>query len=151
MTVLYWVLIALGLAVVEILTVTFFPIFFAASALIAMVVLLLGGPDWAQWAAFGLAGLVLSGALRPLAQRQLAKGPTLKSAVESVVGRAAVVQVAIDGRAGTGTVLVEGGEVWSAAPAGDAFGQIPSGSDVEVQEIRGATLVVAPVTSAGVR
>ncbi|MEH3054814.1 MAG: NfeD family protein [Patulibacter minatonensis] len=150
MSVLFWVVLAIGLGVIEILSVTFFPIFFSVSALIALVVFLVGGPDWSQWLAFGVGGLVLSGFLRPIAKKQLENGPTLKSRVESLEGRKAVVQVPIDGRAGAGTVLVDG-QVWSARPAGDGFDAIPAGTDVEITEIKGATLIVAPLGATGVR
>lgn len=150
MTVLFWVVLAVGLAVIEILSVTFFPIFFAASALLALGVHVAGGDDWMQWAVFGVGGLVFSAGLRPIAKRQLEKGPTLKSNVESMEGRKGVVQDPIDGRAGTGTVLVQG-QVWSAKPAGDSFATIPEGTDVEIHEVKGATLIVAPLSAAGVR
>ncbi len=149
MSVLFWVVLAIGLAVIEILSVTFFPIFFAASALLALGVYLADGPDWLQWLVFGVGGLVFSGALRPIAKRQLEKGPTLKSNIESMEGRKGVVQEPVDGRANTGTVLV-GGAVWSARPAGDDFATIPEGTDVEIHQVRGATLIVAPLGATGV-
>jgi membrane protein implicated in regulation of membrane protease activity len=150
MSVLFWVVLAVALAVVEMLSATFFPIFFSLSALMALGAYVAGGEDWVQWAVFGVGGLVCSGALRPIAKRQLANGPTLVSTVDSMQGRKAVVRDAIDGRAGTGTVVVQG-DVWSAKPAGDAFATIPAGTDVEIHEVRGATLMVAPLNAAGVR
>ncbi|MBJ7471231.1 MAG: NfeD family protein [Solirubrobacteraceae bacterium] len=143
MSILFWVLMAIGLAVVEIVSVTFFPIFFAASALLAAVVHVSGGSPLLEWAVFGLGGVVLSFGLRPLAKRQLDKGPTLQNSIATMKGRAGVVSTAIDGRAGTGAVTVDG-EVWSAKPAGNGLGQIPAGADVEIHEVRGATLIVAP-------
>lgn len=150
MSVLFWVVLAIGLAVIEILSVTFFPIFFSFSALLALGVYLADGPDWLQWAVFGVGGLIFSAALRPIAKRQLESGPTLKSSIESMEGKRGVVQDPIDGRAGTGTVLI-GGQVWSAKPAGDAFAVIPEGTDVEIHEVKGATLIVAPLSATGVR
>lgn len=150
MSVLFWVVLAIGLAVIEILSVTFFPIFFAASALLALGVYLAGGEDWLQWAVFGVGGLVFSAALRPIAKKQLEKGPSLKSNVEAMEGRKGVVQEPVDGRANTGTVLVNG-QVWSARPAGDVFATIPEGTDVEIHEVKGATLIVSPLGATGVR
>lgn len=149
MSLLFWVGLAIGLAVIEILSVTFFPIFFSFSALLALGVYAAGGEDWVQWLVFGVGGLVFSAALRPIAKRNLEKGPTLKSRVEAMEGRKGVVQDAIDGRAGTGTVVVDG-QVWSAKPAGDAFATIAEGTDVEIHEVRGATLIVAPLSGTGV-
>ncbi|MBO9533797.1 MAG: NfeD family protein [Solirubrobacteraceae bacterium] len=143
MSVLFWVLLAIGLAVIEILSVTFFPIFFSFSALLALGVYLADGEDWLQWLVFGVGGLVFSAGLRPIAKRQLEKGPDLKNPVEEMTGQRGVVEVPVDGRSGTGTVRL-GGQVWTARPE-DAFGQIGAGTDVEVKEVRGATIVVAPL------
>ena len=148
MSVLFWVTMAVGLAVVEILSLTFFPIFFTASAIIALVLQLLDAPDWAQWLAFGAGGLILSGALRPIAKRNLESGPTLKSHSESLVGRTAVVTAAVDGRAGVGSVTIDG-QTWSARPS-DGVSEIARGTDVLIAEIKGATVVVTPPESTGV-
>lgn len=150
MSVLFWVLLAVGLAVIEILSVTFFPIFFSISALAALIVSVAGGEDWVQWAVFGFGGLALCVLLRPIAKRQLEKGPNLKQRVEAMEGRKGVVQQTIDGRAGTGTVVVDG-QVWSARPAGDDFATIAEGTDVEIHQVKGATLVVSPLGAPGVR
>lgn len=145
MSILFWALLAIGLAAIEIVTVTFFPIFFAASALVAFGLELVGAPEWSQWVAFTVGGLLFSALLRPLAQRQLAKGPTLQSNVEALQGRQGVVTTAIDARAGTGAVSIDG-QIWSARAAGDALAvTVPAGADIEVLEVRGATLVVAPL------
>lgn len=144
MSILFWILLAIGLAVVEIVSVTFFPIFFAASAVLAAILQAAGVDPLYQWAMFGLGGLAFSGLLRPVAQRQLERGPTLQSEVESLRGKVAVVTVEIDGRDGTGAVSVDG-DTWSAKPAGNGLAQIGVGLDVEIQEVRGATLIVAPL------
>lgn len=147
MTVMFWILLAIGLAVVEIVTATFFPIFFAASALVAIGLELADAPEWSQWLAFTLGGVVFSGLLRPLAKRQLESGPVLKSGVEQLAGRQAVVTSQIDGRAGTGAVTVDG-QSWTARPAGDPLAvSIPAGADVEILEVQGAVLLVAPLDS----
>ncbi len=150
MSVLFWVLLAIGLAVIEIVSVTFFPIFFTVSALLALAAFLLDANAGIQWAIFGIGGLALSGLLRPVAKRQLDKGPTLRSGIEQLVGRTGVVTTAIDGHGGVGAVSIDG-QVWSARTA-SATGSEPItvGADVEILEVRGATLVVAP-GSTGVR
>lgn len=144
MSVLFWVILAIGLAVVEIVSVTFFPIFFTASALLALVAFAFDlGAGW-QWGIFGVGGLLLSAGLRPIAKRQMDKGPTLRSGIEELVGRAGVVSAPIDGRAGVGAVTVDG-QVWSARAEATAAGPgLQVGDDVLILEVRGATLVVAP-------
>jgi membrane protein implicated in regulation of membrane protease activity len=143
MSILFWVLLAVGLAVIEMLSITFFPIFFSVSAVLALIVYLLDGADWLQWLVFGVGGLLFSAALRPIARRQLQTGPVLKNPVEEMAGRRGVVETPVDGRAGTGTVRLSG-QVWTAVPA-EEFAQIDAGSDVEIKEVRGATLVVSPL------
>lgn len=144
MSVLFWILLAIGLAVIEMVSVTFFPIFFTISAIAAAIVEIAGGDPLTQWLVFGFGGLALSGLLRPIAKRQLAKGPSLQSNVDRLAGRAGMVSTPIDGRAGTGAVTIDG-EVWSAKPYGNDFAQIPAGVDVQIHEVRGATLIVAPI------
>lgn len=146
MSILGWVLMAVALAVVEIITVTFFPIFFAISALFGLAVAAAGGPEWLQWALFGVGGFALSGVLRPIAKRQFESGPTLKSRVEALPGRVAIVTTAIDGAALTGAVTIDG-QVWTARPEQD-LAKLGEGTEVEILEVRGATVVVRPVTGA---
>lgn len=148
MSVLFWMLMAIGLAVIEMISITFFPIFFTVSALVALGLQLAGAPDWTQWLAFGAGGLLLSAGLRPVAKRQLESGPTLKSRTEQLIGRTAVVTAAIDGRSGVGTVSIDG-QTWSAKPLA-GLTEIPYGVDVEIHEVQGATVVVAPSERTGV-
>jgi membrane protein implicated in regulation of membrane protease activity len=145
----FWILAAVVLAVLEIASVVFFPIFFAISALGAMVCSIAGAPDGVQWAVFIVGGLALSAFLRPIAKRQLIDGPSRKSNVESLVGQRFVVETAVDGRASTGTVSVRG-QSWSARPVADELSQIPVGAEVLVVEVHGATLLVSPVPASAV-
>ncbi|MDQ8043964.1 MAG: NfeD family protein [Solirubrobacteraceae bacterium] len=146
MSALFWVILAFGLGVIEILSVTFFPIFFTISAIVALFLEIAGASNSAQWATFGVGGLVLSGVLRPIAKRQLEKGPTLKQRNEGLPGRHGVVTTEIGGHEAVGVVSIDG-QSWSAKPASGQSGAIPAGADVEIIEVRGATLVVAPVST----
>jgi membrane protein implicated in regulation of membrane protease activity len=145
MSVLFWVILAFSLGVIEIISITFFPIFFLASALIALVLQVAGAEDWIQWAAFGVGGLVLSALLRPVAKRQMDKGPTLRSGIEELVGRQGVVTAVIEGSGAVGTVSIDG-QSWSAKSQGP-HDAIAAGANVEILEVRGATLVVAPIST----
>src|ERR1700712_5082014 len=113
MSVIFWVVMAVALGVVEIVSVTLFPVFFSISALVALVFYLAGLPDWSQWLGFVVGGLVLSSVLRPIAKRSLEKGPTLKQGYDELAGRLAVVTIPVDPRAATGTVLIDG-QTWAA-------------------------------------
>jgi membrane protein implicated in regulation of membrane protease activity len=149
MSVLFWVVMAVALGVVEIVSVTLFPIFFSISALVALVFYLADLPDWSQWLVFVVGGLLLSVTLRPIAKRQLDRGPTLKQGFDTLVGRHGVLTVAVDSRSNSGTILIDG-QSWSARSVSDTAAIIPAGTDVEIREVRGATLIVAPPTSTGV-
>ncbi|MDO9353447.1 MAG: NfeD family protein [Solirubrobacteraceae bacterium] len=142
MSILFWVLLAIGLAVIEIVSTTFFPIFFTISALLALIAFVADASAGIQWAIFGIGGLALSGALRPLAKRQMDKGPSLRSGIEELIGRTGVITTAVENR-GVGAVSVDG-QIWSARGAHGASAPIEVGADVEILEVRGATLVVAP-------
>lgn len=144
MSILGWALLAVALAVVEIVTTTFFPIFFAVSALIALGLAAADAPDWSQWLAFGLAGFLFSGLLRPIAKRQFEKGPSLLSLVEQLPGRTALVTTTIDAAHQTGVVSVDG-QTWTAVPA-PGLATIAAGAEVEITEVRGATVVVRTIT-----
>ena len=143
MTWVIWILVAIVLSVVEIVTITFFPVFFSISALVAAILAAAGVSEGIQWLAFIFVGLALCVFLRPIAKRQLMDGPTRKSNVESLVGERFIVETAVDGRSGTEAVGVRG-QVWSARPATDDLAQIPVGTEVIVLEVHGATLVVTP-------
>lgn len=146
MSALFWVILAFGLGVIELLSITFFPIFFAVSALVALLLQVLDASNSAQWATFGIGGLALSALLRPIAKRQLEKGPTLRQGNEGLPGRRGVVTSEIGGSEAVGVVTIDG-QSWSAKPGAGASGTISVGADVEILEVRGATLVVAPVST----
>ena len=94
---------------------------------------------------FVAGGMILSSILRPIAKRSMDKGPTLKQSFDTLVGRQGVVVTEVDSRA-TGSVSIDG-DRWSARLTSDTSQPIPAGATIEIREVRGATLVVAPVSS----
>lgn len=94
--------------------------------------------DFIVFVVFTVAALV---SLRPMiASRLIHKGPALRTGAAALVGQSAVVLDRIVNQEGVGTVRI-GGEVWSAR-AYDDHQEIPSGTNVEVVGIRGATALV---------
>jgi membrane protein implicated in regulation of membrane protease activity len=139
---LIWLIFSVVAAVGEILTTGFFLAPFAAGALAAMVVDLVGLGAAASWAAFAAVTVASFALVRPVARRHLYHPPRVRTGVAALVGRPAVVLDRIDNDANVGTVRLEG-EVWTARSYDDDH-TIEPGTRVQVVEIRGATALVTP-------
>ncbi|HEX2174335.1 MAG TPA: NfeD family protein [Nocardioidaceae bacterium] len=83
--------------------------------------------------------------VRPSVVRRLHHGPEITTGHAALVGRSAVVTEEISAQAGQ---IRLAGEIWTARPYDDTL-VIPTGSTVDVFEIKGATAVVFPVDSLG--
>ncbi|MFJ9555318.1 NfeD family protein [Nocardiopsis sp. NPDC101807] len=137
---LIWLVLAVGLGIVEILTLTFALGLLAVAALVAALLGAVGLPVAAQiigFTATAAAGLYL---VRPIMRRQLNRGPDARSGAEALVGRSGVVLQEVDGDSGR---IKLSGEEWSARCIDEDL-VIPVGARVDVVEIDGATAVVYP-------
>jgi membrane protein implicated in regulation of membrane protease activity len=135
---LIWLLLAAGLALVEIFSLDLVFIMLAAGALAAAGGAALGGGLPIQLGLFvAVAGLALV-LVRPYAKRQLTQGPILRHGAAALVGETATVlqRVSPD----SGLVKVSGQE-WTARPF-DATQEIETGETVHVLKIQGATALV---------
>ena len=133
-----WLLLAAGLAVAEVLTVTLVLGLLAVAAVLAAGADLIGLPVAAQILVFAAAGAGLTLAVRPVAKRHLTTGPAVRTGVAALTGRPALVTQQIDR---TGGRVKIGGESW-AARALDPTTPLPAGTSVTVADVDGATLVV---------
>jgi membrane protein implicated in regulation of membrane protease activity len=133
-----WILLAIALAVGEVLTLTFFLGAIALAAVAAGLLALAGVSVVVQLVVFigAAAGSVLL--LRPLARSHLRTPAKLRTGTAALVGARAVVLERVD--AGGGQVKI-GGEVWSARAYFDDQVLEP-GQRVEVARIEGATALV---------
>jgi membrane protein implicated in regulation of membrane protease activity len=134
-----WAIVAVALAVGEILTPGLFflgPV--ALAAVVAAIVAVLGAGVAVQLIVF-IAGAVASLALlRPIARAHLHMPAISRTGTAALVGTKAIVVERVD--AAGGRVRI-GGEVWTALPYMD--GQVfEAGTRVEVAEIKGATALV---------
>ena len=134
-----WAIVAVALAVGEILTPGLFflgPV--ALAAVVAAIVAALGAGTAVQLIVF-IAGAVASLAfLRPIARAHLHMPAISRTGTAALVGTKAIVVERVD--AAGGRVRI-GGEVWTAQPYMD--GQVfEAGTRVEVAEIKGATALV---------
>jgi membrane protein implicated in regulation of membrane protease activity len=135
-----WVIAAAVLGVAELLTTTLAFGLVAVGALAAAVASALGGNAGLQLAAFvvvSLAGIVL---IRPIGLRRLRRRPLLRTGTAALVGKTGYVLADITPHGGRIRI---GGEEWSARPY-DELSVIPSGSTVDVLQIKGATALVHP-------
>lgn len=139
---LIWLIFGLAAAVGEILTTSFFLAPFAAGALAAMVVDLVGLGAAASWVAFTVVTVASFALVRPVARRHLRHPPRVRTGVAALIGRSAIVLERVDNDAGAGTVRLDG-EVWTARSYDDDE-TIEAGTRVQIVEIRGATALVAP-------
>ena len=135
---LIWVLVAVGLALGEVLTLSFFLGPIAVAAVAAGLVALAGaGVAW-QVIVF-IAGSIASGVvLRPLATRHLRTPAALRTGTAALIGSRAVVLERVDDSGGRVKI---GGETWSARAFFEGH-VIEPGARVEVAKIDGATALV---------
>jgi membrane protein implicated in regulation of membrane protease activity len=137
---LIWLILAMGLGVVEVFTLTFVLGLLAVAALVAALLGAIGLPVAAQiigFTATAAAGIYL---VRPIMRRQLRGGPVVRSGAQALVGRSAVVLQEVG--ADRGRIKLSG-EEWSARCIDEDL-VIPVGTRVDVMEIDGATAVVYP-------
>ena len=135
-----WLIVAVLLIGVEIVTLTAAVGLLGAAALVTSLGAALGLPVPLQFIVFAgasMAGLVL---LRPVAQRHLATARSAPFGVDALVGKPGYVLQEVTGRAGRVRI---GGEEWTARAMDDSL-VIPAGATVDVLQIDGATAVVHP-------
>ena len=138
MEIWFWIVVAIGTAVVEAMTVQLVSVWFVAGALAAIVVQVLGGPLWAQVLAFALVTLALRVLLRPIVKRYVSKG-TVKTNVDALVGRNALVIERIDNLQATGRIKLDGAD-WTARSVDGSV--IEVNSEVVIRSIQGVKALV---------
>lgn len=138
--VLLWSLVAAGLLVGEVLTLSLVLLMLAGGALVALGLAAVGVGLPLQLVGFGVASAALLVGVRPVARRHLAVPSLPNSPDRALVGQPAVVTVEV--REGAGQVRVHG-ELWSARPQveGDV---LPVGAHVFVSAVSGVTVSVLP-------
>jgi len=139
-TAVWWVLSALVLFLIEMITPgLFFFACMAVGALLAGLVTWLGlGPVWA-WTVFFGSSTILVLVVAPLARRWLKRIPPSPVGLDAMVGRRARVVEAIDPTTGQGQVRVENGAHWRAI----AEDPIPVDTWVQILEVVGTRLRVS--------
>ena len=135
-----WLLLLVVFLAAEAATVSMVSLWFAVSALVALLVALLGGPGWLQGTLFLVISAVLLALLRPLVKRYVTPRITATN-VDSVIGSTGLVTTAIDNVSAVGQVKL-GAMEWTAR---STSGQpIPAGTLVKVDRIEGVKAFVSP-------
>lgn len=139
-----WLIIAVGLAIAEVLTLTLVLGMLATGAAVAALVASLGAPEIWQLVSFAGSSALLLGLVLPAARRHRRAPASMKSGTERLIGTQAITLTDITTAVG-GRVRI-GGETWTARPY-DVEQLIPAGEWVDIKAIDGATAVVHPSTS----
>ena len=134
-----WLVVLIVAIVVEVFSLGLTSIWFAGGALVAILADLLNAPIFVQVILFMVVSVLLLFFTRPVAVKYFNKD-RVKTNVESMVGRQAVVTGEIDNLQGIGQVTVSGQE-WSATSLDDKL-RIPVGCVVNVVHVKGVKLVV---------
>ena len=135
-----WLVLLVAFLAAEAATVSMVSLWFAVSALVALLVALLGGPGWLQGTLFLVISAVLLALLRPIVRRYISPRITATN-VDSVIGSTGLVTAAIDNVSAAGQVKL-GAMEWTAR---STSGQpIPVGTLVKVDRIEGVKAFVSP-------
>ncbi len=134
-----WLAVLVVCVGIEIATMGLTTIWFAGGALVSAILAALNAPPWLQIVAFFAVSLIMLYLTRPVAVKYFNKD-RVKTNVESLIGRQAIVISEIDNLQGIGQVTV-GGQEWSARSMKDDV-QLPVGSVVVVRSVSGVKLIV---------
>lgn len=135
----FWLVLLILFIVIEVATLGLTTIWFAGGALAAIFVALLGAPIWLQVVFFFAISLLLLLFTRPVAVRYFNRN-RVRTNVESMIGRQAIVTSEIDNIQGIGQATV-GGQEWSARSRDDKV-RIAVGTVVNIVAINGVKLIV---------
>lgn len=136
---IFWLVLLILCIGIEVLTLGLTTIWFAGGALVAAFATLLQAPIFVQIILFFLVSLLMLFFTRPIAVKYFNRD-RVKTNVESMVGRQAIVTSEIDNLQAAGQVTVNGQE-WSARSSDDRI-RIPVGAVVIVVAINGVKLIV---------
>lgn len=144
MEAIYWLLLCVLLIGIELATLGLTTIWFAAGAFAAFVAANLGANLIIQLLVLVIVSAVLLYFTRPIAVKYL-NNRTVRTNVDSLIGKIAVVTEDIDNLKNKGQASVNG-QIWTARSMDDKIGFV-QGEQVEIQEIRGVKLIVKKYVS----
>lgn len=136
---IFWLAAMVVFLLAEAATVTLVSIWFAAGALVAIVVALLGGSVGAQVVLFLVTASVLLISLRGIVRKYIHPN-IIRTNVDSVVGSTGIVTTPINNVAALGQVKI-GGMEWSARSTDGSH--LEAGAQVKVDRIEGVKVYVS--------
>ncbi|MBR1852191.1 MAG: NfeD family protein [Lachnospiraceae bacterium] len=134
-----WLVVLILSIVIEIISLGLTSIWFAGGAIIALLLAALALPMWLQILVFLVVSIVLMVFTRPIAVKYFNKD-RVRTNVESMIGRQAIVISEINNLQGIGQVTV-GGQEWTARSEDDSK-NLAVGAVVEVVAVSGVKLIV---------
>jgi membrane protein implicated in regulation of membrane protease activity len=143
-----WLVAALALLGVETLTLAFVAVYVALGAVCAALAAAAGAGFGVQVIVFVLVAVLSLVLTRKPLRAALGKTPLVRSNAQTIVGRHAVVTVAVPAGPGSRGQIKVGTEYWSAKRQEDLGEAIVEGTTVEVLRVEGVTAVVAPLGDA---
>ena len=141
MEAIIWLALMVIFLIAEALTVSMVSLWFAAGAVVALLLSLLHLQVWVQVVLFFVVSGVLLACLRPMVRRHVAP-KIVPTNVDAIVGTRGIVTAEIDNVCAAGQVKVNGME-WSARSTTGEI--IPEGTLIRVERIEGVKAFVTPV------
>lgn len=142
MTVFIWLGIMIVLLLIEAATVGLTTIWFAAGALVAMILCALGIGAFGQWAVFFIVSLILLYFTRPFALKWMTPHK-LRTNYENAVDKTVRITERVDNIAGTGAAVLNGQE-WTARMQQDDV-TLEQGELAKVAAVEGVKLILIPL------
>ena len=136
-----WLILAGVFVIGEVLTSGFLIFWLSLGSLVAMAVSFFTDNIIIQTTVFLISSVILILATKPLVKK-FANIETVKTNVQSIIGKKGIITKDINSIKSTGQVKIEG-ELWSAIGIDDM--DIPKGTEVEVNEIKGVKVIVTPI------
>lgn len=138
----YWFIAVVVLVLIECFTMGLTTIWFAAGALVAAIAAMFDTSIAVQLILFLVVSILMLVFTRPWALRFL-NNRTIKTNVESLVGKSAIVTEEIDNLKAQGQIMVQGVN-WTARSVDDKV-KIPKESRVEIKQIAGVKCIVEAI------
>ena len=138
---IFWLAAMVVFIAAEAMTVSLVSIWFAAGALGAIIVALLGGGLVLQVTVFLALAVALLLSLRSIVRKHFTPHVT-KTNIDSVIGATGIVVTPVNNIAALGQVQINGME-WSARSSDNSH--IPAGAMVRVDRVEGVKVFVTPV------
>lgn len=136
-----WLVISGICIILEIITVGFFIFWFAIGALFAMLISFFTNNLIIQTCIFLITSTLLIFVTKPFIKKFAVNNSEIKTNVYSIIGKTGIVIKDINPEEGLGQVKIDG-EVWSANT--NTASNISKGTKVEVKNIKGVKVIVAP-------